>query len=71
MFNGLSLNDHWVNGPDLIDNMLGILPRFRKDQIAKAGDIKKMYHSICHSWINTHIAAYGEIRKLIENQINT
>ena len=29
-FNGLSLNDYWTKGPDVMNNMLGILLRFRR-----------------------------------------
>ena len=29
-FNGLSLNGHWIKGPDLMNNMLGIILRFRE-----------------------------------------
>ena len=53
-FNGLSLNDHWAKRPDLMNNMLGIILRFREGQIAMAGDIKKMYHSIHMSLLDQH-----------------
>ena len=53
-FNGLSLNDYWVKGPDLMNNMLGIILRFREGQFALAGDIKKMYHSIHMSLLDQH-----------------
>lgn len=53
-FNGFSLNDHWVKGPDLMSNMLGIILRFREGRIAMAGDIKKMYHSIHISTLDQH-----------------
>ena len=45
-FNGLSLNDCLAKGPSLLNPLLGILLRFRKDNVAFIGDIAKMYHSI-------------------------
>ena len=45
-YNGLSINDFWAKGPDLINNPMGILIRFQEFPYPVAGDIKKMYHSI-------------------------
>ena len=45
-FGGTVLNNFWAKGPVLINNLLGILLRFREGQIAITGDIRKMYHSI-------------------------
>ena len=44
--NGQSLNDYWAKGPDLMNNLLGIMIRLREGQVAFAGDIRKMYHAI-------------------------
>ena len=44
--NGTSLNDCLAKGPSLLNNMLGILLRFRQDRFAFIGDISKMFHSI-------------------------
>ena len=43
---GLSLNECLAKGPSLLNILLGILIRFRENQIAFIGDISKMYHSI-------------------------
>ena len=43
---GLSLNDCLAKGPCLLNQLLGILLRFRQDIFAFIGDIKKMFHSI-------------------------
>ena len=43
---GLSLNDCLAKGPCLLNQLLGILLRFRQEQFAFIGDIKKMFHSI-------------------------
>ena len=53
-FHGYSLNDCWAKGPDVINDMLGILLRFREGQFALAGDIKKMYHSVHLSVLDMH-----------------
>ena len=43
---GVSLNDCLAKGPSLLNEMLGILMRFRQNQFAFIGDISKMFHSI-------------------------
>ncbi|KAG1930139.1 hypothetical protein F2P79_022561 [Pimephales promelas] len=43
-FKGTSLNDHLLPGPDMINNLTGVLVRFRKHPIAVTCDIEKMFH---------------------------
>ncbi|XP_067295957.1 uncharacterized protein [Pseudorasbora parva] len=43
-YEGFSLNDNLLQGPDLINNLNGILIRFRQHPIALMCDIEKMYH---------------------------
>ena len=43
---GPSLNEYLAKGPCLLNQLLGILLRFRQDRFAFIGDIKKMFHSI-------------------------
>lgn len=43
-FNGYSLNDHLLQGPDLINSLIGILMRFRQHPVALMCDVEKMYH---------------------------
>jgi len=45
-YRGHALNDYWAKGPDLLNNLLAVLLRFRENESALMGDIKKMYHSI-------------------------
>ena len=52
--NGHSVNDYWKKGPDLINNLLGIMIRLREGQVAFAGDIRKMYHAIKMSLVDQH-----------------
>ena len=44
--NGISLNECLAKGPSLLNNIMGILLRFRQEQFAFIGDISKMFHSI-------------------------
>lgn len=43
-FKGQSINDHLLQGPDLMNTLLGILLRFRAKNIAIMCDIEKMFH---------------------------
>ena len=42
-FHNVSLNDVLLQGPDLSNNLVGVLCRFRKERIAIQGDIKSMF----------------------------
>lgn len=42
-YNGISINDVLLQGPDLINNLVGILLRFRRYQVALMSDIQKMF----------------------------
>ena len=41
---GISLNDVLLTGPDLNNSLLGVLIRFRKEQVAILADIQQMFH---------------------------
>ncbi|XP_030834543.1 uncharacterized protein LOC115921321 [Strongylocentrotus purpuratus] len=41
---GTSLNDHLLQGPDLINPLIGVLLRFRQGPVAFMCDVEKMYH---------------------------
>lgn len=43
-FKGFSLNESLLQGPDLMNSLTGVLMRFRKESIAFALDIEKMFH---------------------------
>lgn len=42
-FQGISLNDHLLQGPDLANNLIGILCRFRLEEVALSCDVKQMF----------------------------
>ena len=41
---GTSLNDHLLSGPDLTNNLIGVLCRFRRYPDAITCDVEKMFH---------------------------
>ncbi|XP_063740237.1 uncharacterized protein LOC134864868 [Eleginops maclovinus] len=43
-FEGTSLNDHLLTGPDLTNTLTGVLCRFRQYKIAINCDVEKMFH---------------------------
>jgi len=43
-FDGVSLNDKLLLGPDLVTDLLGVLMRFRQEAIAVVADIKACFH---------------------------
>ena len=45
-YQGHRLNDYWINSPDLLNNLFGVVLRFREQEVALVGDISKMYHRI-------------------------
>ena len=51
---GHVLNEYWAKGPDLLNNLLGVLIRFRENRVAFIGDIKKMYRTVKTSELDQH-----------------
>ena len=45
-FRGHALKEYYAKGPDMLNNLLGVLLRFREEGVAVIGDIQKMFHSI-------------------------
>ena len=43
---GHKLNDYWAKGPNLMNDILGVLVRYFQDYIAMASDIAKMYNTV-------------------------
>ena len=51
---GHVLNEYWAKGPDLLNNILAVLIRFREYEVAFIGDIKKMYHTVATKILDQH-----------------
>ena len=45
-YQGTSLNDHLPSGPDLLNSLVGILMRFRRELIAMSADIDAMFNQV-------------------------
>ena len=45
-FDGTSLNDQLYQGPDLANNLTGVLIRFREEEIAFTADLEAMFHQV-------------------------
>ncbi|XP_078495514.1 uncharacterized protein LOC144750757 [Ciona intestinalis] len=45
-YRGSSLNDALMQGPDLVNGLVGVLTRFRKESVAVVADIEAMFHQI-------------------------
>lgn len=54
-FEGHCLNDYWYKGPDLLNNLFGVVLRFRENPIAISGDISKMYHMVSIPPTDQHV----------------
>ena len=55
---GHSLNEDWAKGPDFVNNLYGIIVRFREYPVAIAADISKMYNSVRLSPREQHVRRY-------------
>ena len=47
-------DEYWAKGPDSLNSLLGILVRFRGNEVALIGYIKKMYHTVKTSVLDQH-----------------
>ena len=45
-FGGKSLNDELMQGPDLMNSLVGVLHRFQQKSIAILGDVEAMFHQV-------------------------
>ncbi|XP_074649027.1 uncharacterized protein LOC141904340 [Tubulanus polymorphus] len=54
-FQGHSLNDYWMKGPDLLNNLFGVIFRFREKSIALVAYISKMYNRVLIPEVDQHV----------------
>ena len=45
-FHGHVLNESYAKGPNMLNNLSGVLMRFKEEKVVFVGDISKMFHSI-------------------------
>ncbi|GAA6094046.1 uncharacterized protein LOC117805176 [Tachysurus ichikawai] len=45
-FQGMSLNTQLLQGPDLTSSLIGVVTRFRKEQVVIMADIEAMFHQV-------------------------
>ena len=45
-YKGVSLNDNLLNGPDMVNSLIGVLTRFRQEQVAIMADVEAMFHQV-------------------------
>ncbi|MCG8069350.1 MAG: hypothetical protein JAY84_15975 [Candidatus Thiodiazotropha taylori] len=45
-FQGISLNSQLLQGPDLNNSLVGVIIRFRQEQVALAADVEAMFHQV-------------------------
>lgn len=57
-YHGHCLNDYWYKGPDLLNDLLGVLLRFRMKEVGFCGDISKMYHRVAIPERDMHVHRY-------------
>lgn len=57
-YQGHVLNEYWMKGPDLLNDLFGVLLRFREKEYALIGDLSKMYHRILIPLSDQHVHRY-------------
>ena len=55
---GHTLNDYWYKGPDLLNNLFGVVIRFRENPVVICFDIAKMYHMIAIPEEDQHVHSF-------------
>eukprot|EP00057_Strongylocentrotus_purpuratus_P004826 XP_003729535.1 PREDICTED: uncharacterized protein LOC100892047 [Strongylocentrotus purpuratus] len=55
VYQGKCLNDFWMKGPDLLNNLFGVIIRFREKPVAVCADISKMYHRVLIPESDQHV----------------
>ena len=54
-YQGHVLNEYWRKGPDLLNDLFGVILRFRENEVAVTADISKMYHRVLIPTEDRHV----------------
>ena len=54
-YQGHVLNEYWRKGPDLLNDLFGVILRFRENEVAVTADISKMYHRVLIPMEDRHV----------------
>ena len=57
-YQGHRLNDYWLKGPDLLNNLFGVILCFRESPVAIHGNISKMYHRVRIPEVDQYVHRY-------------
>ena len=58
VYQGNRLNDNWKKGSDLLNNLFGVVLRFREKEVAVSDDISKMYHRVLIQERDQHVHCF-------------
>ena len=45
-YRGVSLNNQLISGPDLTNQLVGVLTKFREEQVAFIADVEAVFHQV-------------------------
>ena len=57
-FNGRSINKELLSVPGLTNHLVGVLIRFRQEQVAMIGNIESMFYQVCVSEENISLLRF-------------
>ena len=60
-FGDTSLNDQLLQGPDLTNNLTGVLLRFRQKSVALMADVEQMFHQVRVAPDDCHASFVGKM----------
>ncbi|XDV20313.1 hypothetical protein PO909_025662 [Leuciscus waleckii] len=62
-FQGTTLNDQLLQGPDLTSTLLGVITRFRQEVVAVMADVEAMFHQVQEE----AVSMYSDLRAILHS----
>ncbi|XDV52444.1 hypothetical protein PO909_021172 [Leuciscus waleckii] len=62
-FQGTTLNDQLLQGPDLMSTLLGVITRFRQEVVAVMADVEAMFHQVQEE----AVSMYSDLRAILHS----